>query len=79
MPTHRRTHIARTLAEADALGYEQTTAGPRVEHLGMQLTDTVESGVICWVGLCGDPEPGWQQVKYTDTNGLCNIFRKQRC
>lgn len=79
MPTHRRTHIARTLAEADALGYKQTTAEPKVEHLGIQFTDTAESGVICWVGLCGDPEPGWQQVKYTDTNGLCNIFKKRRC
>jgi len=79
MPTHPRTHIARTLSEADKLGYEQTTAEPRVEHLGIQLTKTTESEVICWVGLCGDPEPGWQQVKYTDVNGLCNVYRRRRC
>jgi hypothetical protein len=76
MQTHQ---IARKLAEADALGYEQTTARPSLEHLGMELTDTVENAVICWVGLCGDPEPGWQQVKYTDRNGLCNIYRKRPC
>ena len=82
-PTRRQAHqptpIARTLAEAEALGHEETDARPSVEHLGMHFADTGARETVCWVGLCGDPEPGFRLVKYTDANGLCNIYRKVPC
>jgi hypothetical protein len=79
MRAHQPTRIARTLAEADSLGHEQTDARASVEHLGVHFEGTGASGVICWTGLCGDPEPGYRLVKYTDVNGLCNIYRKIPC
>jgi hypothetical protein len=80
MRAHQPTPIARTLAEAELLGYEHTDARPGAEYLGVHLTVSSDtSEVVCWVGLCGDPEPGYQQVKYTDKNGLCNIYKKRKC
>lgn len=74
------THIARTLAEAEQLGHEAADARPAVEHLGMNFAVSgQQAGVLCWSGLCGDPEPGFKLVKYTDDNGLCNIYRKVPC
>jgi hypothetical protein len=82
MQAHQPTRIARTLAEAESLGHEETDASPSAEHLerGVHFTDAPGTpGVICWTGLCGDPEPGWRYVKYTDANGNCNIYKKVRC
>jgi hypothetical protein len=82
MRAHQPTRVARTLAKAESLGHEQTDARPSAEHLERGIHFAVtgrERGVVCWVGLCGDPEPGFQLVKYTDADGLCNIFRKKPC
>ena len=73
------THVGRTLSEADALGHEATDLRPSLEHLGVQFAAAPQPGTICWMGLCGDPEPGFRLVKYTDSDGLCNVYRKVRC
>jgi hypothetical protein len=82
MQRHNPTHVARTLAEANALGHEDTDIRPDAKSLADGIHFAVSAGSdgdICWTGLCGDPEPGYRQVKYTDSNGLCNIYKKVRC
>jgi hypothetical protein len=80
MQAHQPPQIGRTLAEADLLGHEDTDLRASIEHLerGMQLT-TNTPGEKCWEGICGDPEPHVKLVKYNDTNGFCNKYKKVPC
>jgi hypothetical protein len=80
MQAHQPTRIARTLAEAELLGHEDTELRASIEQLerGMQLATDIPKEK-CWEGICGDPEPHVKLVKYNDANGLCNIYKKVTC